>query len=89
MIASIVTATPHPDGSDGVSTENLQAFKESLKLDAECAAAISKSLETTAAEKFANILGKCTGRVLVSGIGKCPYSSLSLSSEGASKDISY
>ncbi len=50
--------------------ESLQGFKESLKLDAECATTISGSMETTAVEKFVNTLENCEGRVLVSGIGR-------------------
>ena len=52
------------------TAERLQGFKESVKLDVECATTISGSLETAAVEKFIDILENCSGRVLVSGIGR-------------------
>ncbi|CAB4027692.1 aRABinose 5-phosphate isomerase, partial [Paramuricea clavata] len=52
------------------TAERLQGFKESVKLDVECATTISGSLETAAVESFIDILENCSGRVLVSGIGK-------------------
>ena len=48
----------------------MEAFKESLELDGKCAAAVSGLLDTTAVEEFVRILENCSGRVLVSGIGK-------------------
>ena len=63
--------------NEDVATDSVPAFKESLQLDAECAHVISGLLETTEVEKFVNTLESCTGRVLVSGVGKLRFASSS------------
>jgi D-arabinose 5-phosphate isomerase GutQ len=63
--------------NDDGATDSVPAFKESLQLDAECANVISGLLETTEVEKFVNTLESCTGRVLVSGVGKLRFASSS------------
>lgn len=69
-ISYFFPAIPSKDSTDEISTGNLQAFDESIQLDVECATRIVDSLEKTAIEKFVNIMENCSGRILLTGIGK-------------------
>ncbi|XP_046855814.1 uncharacterized protein LOC124448907 isoform X2 [Xenia sp. Carnegie-2017] len=48
----------------------LQGFKESLDLDIKYSSKIVESLDKNTVERFVSFLEDCSGRVLVSGIGK-------------------
>ncbi|XP_028413198.1 uncharacterized protein LOC114536040 [Dendronephthya gigantea] len=69
------------------SVKSSPGFQESLKLDADCVSAISSSLETIAVDEFINILENCSGRVLVSGIGKSGIVARRMSASLASTGI--